>query len=143
MRDTFRFRLSPEPDAEAPESYSFMAKPARYTVQAVEGDTLTMSAWNAWSGGVTQNPTTGENSRGWLNTYRICSPALTTPDKTVLVGSGRWDNVTDAYKNANPYAFDVQSYTVVTFYILDEQNHDNVGGLTLEVTRTDIPASKT
>jgi len=58
-----------------------MAKPGLYTVQAVEGDTLTMSVWNAWSGGVIQNQTTGENSRGWLNTYRICYPALPTPPK--------------------------------------------------------------
>ena len=143
MGDTFTCRLSAEPGAEAPESQSFMATPGRYTVQVIKGDTLTMSAWNAWSGGVTQNPTTGKNSRGWLNTYRICSPALTTSDKTELVGSGRWDNARDAYKNAKPYSFDVPSYTVVTFYILDEQNSDNVGGLTLQVTRTDLPAPKT
>lgn len=143
MGDTFTCRLSAEPGAEAPESHSFMATPGRYTVQAVQGDTLTMSAWNAWSGAVTQNPTTGENNRGWINEYHICSPALTTADKTVRIGSGRWNTARDAYKNAQPYAFDVPDYTVVTLYILDGQNKDNVGGLTLQVTRTDLPTPKT
>ncbi len=142
MTTEFNCRLAAEPGAEAPESYSFMAKPGRYSVQAVKGATLTQSAWNAWSGSVTQNPTTRENSKGWLNSYRICSPALTTPDKTVLVGSGRWDTAYDAYKNAKPYSFDVHAYTVVTFYIQDQKNDDNIGGLTLQVKRADLPAAK-
>ncbi len=89
-------------------------------------------AWNAW--GFTQGcDEDGANcTKGWLNTYYLSSSEFS---EKVISDGIKYANATLALDNALSTSFILTSDADVSFYIEDSPSSDNVGGMSLNVSR--------
>lgn len=105
--------------------------PGDYSVIPVAGTFTSWSAWSATSGCTTPSSCV----TGWINAFGIDSA------ETGLLGSSdlrRYQTPELALDAAVPITFALTSTQAVTLDILDSPN-DNRGGLSLEISVSDVP----
>jgi hypothetical protein len=95
------------------------------------------NSWNAWGGAVQGCDSDGANCLyGWINNYAYSS----TEFGTIASSDGiKYANSSLALDNALDTMFTLSSDTYVNFFILDSIYRDNIGGMSLNVTKTQTP----
>ena len=130
------FQISANLKSDKPPYFTTMLPVGTWSICAISSDESDFLAWNAWAGQVADCTTPCTCARGWLNNYNIWSPGFTSlPNNMMSVGNGRYDSPQLAVQSAKPEIFTIQGQpSIVTFFILDSY-HDNIGGLTLQLTK--------
>lgn len=134
------FRISSRDDQDIQAGFTLSLPGGDWEVVPVVPPDSAHPSWNAWGGQVecAQDGCT----QGWLNTFKVWSPALVGHEREqneLSAGDAiRYPNAQAALDAARPTCFRLERRAVVTFFISDDY-YNNVGGLTLEVRRPSSP----
>ena len=121
-------------DSRTSTATSLWLSAGNYTVTPIKDD---YTAWNAWGKTTDCNGMGMECAKGWINNYSI-----TTPTETIFTSNAvKYRDAALALTYALSTSFTLAIAGSVDFFIGDIQYKDNIGGMSLNVSKVPVPAA--